>query len=121
MDRIPKAVQVYGNSAEDLAVLDLDTIPSLVRIHGEFQHPESLILTKQDYINPYQAPGHSSFTTFINSVLSRDRIVFIGYSMNDEELNALKASQVSGLRRQVRHIALIANAPETKIQELERS
>lgn len=44
-----KAVQVFGNSNDDLLAVDIDTTPSLVKLHGRFSEPESLILTRDDY------------------------------------------------------------------------
>ena len=43
------AVRVYLNSQTDIETVDVDHTPALVKLHGDFSNPESIVLTRSDY------------------------------------------------------------------------
>lgn len=53
------------------------------KFHGDIDHPESLILTKQDYDRIMFASPHVK--AFLQSVFAQNTVVFIGYSLNDPD------------------------------------
>ena len=115
-----KAVAVYRNSQEDIEAVDIDVTPSLVKLHGDFSEPQSVVLTASDYQNRYQSGEREGFQTFLRSHLARDRILFLGYSLNDPEILALQERLAVNLRRRVAPIALLANASEGDVETWKR-
>lgn len=115
-----KAVRVYSNSQEDLEAIDVDMTPSLVKLHGDFSDPDSVVLTRSDYQQRYLSGGQEGFQTFLRSHLARDRILFLGYSMSDPEILALQERLAVNLRRTVAPIALLANASNVDVEDWKR-
>lgn len=111
-----RALKPYLNTSEELESVDVDTVPTIVHVHGRLDEPNSLIVTRADYQTFYKKGDHKYFQDFILSFLMRDRIVFIGYSLNDPDLNALQEVVAVNLRRRVRAIAIVANAAQKDIE-----
>jgi SIR2-like domain len=109
------AFQPYLNTHEDLASIDVDTIPTIVHAHGRLDKPDTLIVTRADYQRFYKNGDHQYFRDFIFSFLIRDRIVFIGYSLKDPDLIQIQETIATNLRRTVRSIAIIPNAAKEDI------
>ena len=107
-----RAVQKYLNSDADLAAVDIDTLPALVKLHGEFSDSNSIVLTKADYQNWYQDGRKEAFQTFLKAHLTRDRILFVGYSLTEPEMIAIQERLSTNLRRSVTCIALLPNVTE---------
>ena len=105
-----KAVVVYRNSREDIQAVDIDITPALVKLHGDFSEPSSVILTTSDYQRLYKSGECEGFQTFLQSHLARDRILFVGYSLNDPEILALQERLAVNFKREVAPMALMANA-----------
>jgi hypothetical protein len=66
--------------------------PILVKLHGDINSPESLVVTEEDYIRfiqrmsvPHQHPIHE----FIRARMNSWPILFIGYSLKDYNLRLL--------------------------------
>lgn len=111
-----RAFRPYLNTPEELASVDVDTIPTIVHVHGHLGEPSSLVVTRADYQRFYKNGDHKYFQDFIFSFLMRDRIVFIGYSLNDPDLNAIQEVVAVNLRRSVPAIAIVANAAQEEIE-----
>ena len=56
-------------------------------MHGDLSAPESIVLKESDYINYEQT--HPLIATFIRSLLINHVFLFIGYSLNDYNLNLI--------------------------------
>jgi hypothetical protein len=110
-----RAFKPYLNSQEQLASVDVDTIPSLVHIHGRLDDPDSMLVTRTDYQKFYKNGDHKYFQDFIFSYLMRDRIVFIGYSLKDPDFIALQEIIAVNLRRHVPALAIMPNASQEDI------
>ena len=111
---------VYRNSSQDIAAVDIDITPALVKIHGDFSDPASVILTKSDYQKLYVSGERKGFQIFLGSHLARDRILFLGYSLSDPEIVALQEQLSVNLRRDVAPIAILANATEGDVDYWKR-
>ena len=105
----------YLNSADDLAAVDVDVTPALIKLHGDFSDPTSTILTRSDYRRWYRSGEGNGFRVFLRSFLARDRFLFVGYSMSDPEVLQLQEEVQADLRRKVRSIAILANVPDHEI------
>ena len=115
LEKSGQAVYQYLNSDEELRAVDIDTTPAIVKLHGEFRHPVSVILTRHDYQTWYISGGKKTFQTFLESHLARDRIVFIGYSLADPEMKQIQERMAVNFRRQVPLIALMPNADKEHV------
>ena len=56
-----RAVAVYLNSQEDIEAVDVDMTPSLVKLHGDFSNPTSIVLTRSDYQRLYKSGDREGF------------------------------------------------------------
>lgn len=59
----------------------------ILKMHGDIEDQESIVLKKSDYINYEQ--NHIMISTFIKSLLINHTFVFIGYSMQDYNLQQI--------------------------------
>lgn len=115
-----KAIKVYLNSQEDIEAVDVDYTPALVKLHGDFSHPQSVVLTRSDYQRFYKSGLHEGFQSFLWSHLARDRIIFVGYSLTDPEILALQERIATNFRRKVAPIALMSNATQDDVDSWKR-
>ena len=116
-----KVVRLYRNTPEDLEEIDVDEIPSLVKLHGDFSDSESVVLTQSDYQRVYYSGARKDFQIFLNSLLARDRILFIGYSLTDPELLHLQTRLAVNFKRKVAPIAILPNATSDDVSHWKRS
>ncbi|MBI4199214.1 MAG: SIR2 family protein [Chloroflexi bacterium] len=107
-----RAVKVYLNSKDELESVDIDTVPSLVKLHGDFSKPDSVVLTRDDYQKWYISGEGAAFQTFLKNHLARDRFLFVGYSLSDPEFVAFQERLAIHLHRSVKPIALLANVSD---------
>lgn len=56
-------------------------------MHGDINDPPSIILKESDYIDYEQT--HTLISTFIKSLLINSTFLFLGYSLNDNNLNLI--------------------------------
>ncbi len=112
IDQAGKVFTRYLNTSEDLATVDVDVTPALVKLHGDFSDPNNAILTRGDYQRWYKSGDGEGFRIFLRSFLARDRLLFVGYSMSDPEILQFQEEIQVNLRRKVRSIAILANVPD---------
>ena len=115
LDQAGKAVTNYLNTPEDLAAVDVDFTPALVKLHGDLSNSDDAVLTRGDYQRLYLSGEGNGYRTFLRGFLTRDRFLFVGYSMSDPEILQLQEQIQTDLRRKVRSIAILANVPEHEI------
>ena len=56
-------------------------------MHGDLKVPNSIVLKESDYLDYEQK--HTLISTFIRSLLVNHTFVFLGYSLNDYNLNLI--------------------------------
>lgn len=59
----------------------------IIKMHGDLEKPDTIVLKESDYINYEQE--HPLISTFIKSLLVNHTFVFLGYSLNDNNLNLI--------------------------------
>lgn len=59
----------------------------IIKMHGDLEKPDTIVLRESDYINYEQ--DHPLISTFIKSLLVNHTFVFLGYSLNDNNLNLI--------------------------------
>ncbi|WP_163729618.1 SIR2 family protein [Parabacteroides sp. 52] len=90
-DRIVKIV-----SEKDLCKVNRNGI-CLIKAHGDFTHPEDLVISKSDYEKIYHDNFSSLLWNLITSKLCTNHIVFIGYSLDDSNVSILINKIISRL------------------------
>ena len=60
---------------------------SLLYLHGRYREPKSIVLTDNDYTERYVRTGGAMRRLF--AIFAIERVVFIGFSLNDPDLMAL--------------------------------
>lgn len=116
LESLGKAVAVHGNSREDLETVDVDMTPAVVKLHGDFSEPDSIVLSRKDYQRQYLSGQGESFRRFLRGSLARDRILFLGYSLNDPEILHIQEELAVNLKRKVAPIAIMADFAEDDIE-----
>lgn len=59
----------------------------VIKLHGSYNEPDSIILTRNDYDNYFMA--HSLIQEQFSASLARKSILFIGYSYNDPDIRMI--------------------------------
>lgn len=84
---------------------------SYVHLHGSVRRPEAIVLAKEDYDGRYH--HETRFKTFLREFLVGHRLVFVGFSIEDEEFkHVLREAEASVQGSGPRHFALLP-APAT--------
>lgn len=66
--------------------------PNFFKLHGDFNNPESIVITEEDYIDFIQKMGSKDFNPIPPQIVSRIKtwpVIFIGYSLQDYNLRIL--------------------------------
>ncbi len=79
--------QLYSVISEDGEMLSHASERYIIKMHGDIDKPDTLVLKESDYINYEQK--HPLISTFIRSLLINHTFLFIGYSLNDINLNLI--------------------------------
>lgn len=58
----------------------------LYKIHGDFSYTDNIILTKSDYINFFKDKQYEPIWNNIRTIIGGSSILFIGYSIEDENI-----------------------------------
>lgn len=72
-------------NTQDLTNLSKDKV-NIIKIHGDFQSEESILLTKQDYTNYFVKTKDSLLWKFVQAEILTKDILFIGYSLEDSNV-----------------------------------
>ena len=110
------AVLELLNTPNDLAAIDFETVRSILKIHGDFDHPEFLILTDKQYREIMHDGRFLTLREFIKAYLQTSRIVFIGYSLKDPDFSFLLEATAQTLRRKVPLFGIVANASSNDVE-----
>ena len=79
--------QMYSVVAKDSDLLSRTNENYIIKMHGDLQEPEDIVLRESDYIEYEQK--RPLISTFIRSLLINHTFVFIGYSLNDYNLKLI--------------------------------
>lgn len=85
-DILKKPYQVI-TSENQLALNYSDDVTRIIKIHGDLNNPNRLVITENDYDLFFE--NNRLMTTYITSLLINRTPLFIGYSMNDPDLRQL--------------------------------
>lgn len=63
--------------------------PTIYKVHGDFSHPDNIVITKNDYIKLYSQEQENLLWDSIRVEFSRHNVLFIGYSISDQNIQML--------------------------------
>lgn len=81
----------------------------VIKLHGSYNEPDSIILTRNDYDNYFMS--HSLIQEQLSATLTRKSILFIGYSYSDPDIRMIMAHAQSKLNGTQNHY-LITKRPQ---------
>lgn len=79
--------KLYTVVSEDRDLLSHASEHYIIKMHGDLDIPHTMVLKESDYINYEQ--DHPLISTFIRSLLVNHTFLFLGYSLNDYNLNLI--------------------------------
>lgn len=79
--------QLYAVVSQDSDLLSKANDRYLIKMHGDLEKKDTIVLKESDYIDYEQK--HPLISTFIRSLLVNHTFVFLGYSLNDYNLNLI--------------------------------
>ena len=85
---IPSSSPVFlekGNTDKEMRSLTSDCPNSIYKIHGSFDNPERMIITKKDYNRVNSSPDYKVLREKLYNTLSMCPVVIIGYSAQDPD------------------------------------
>lgn len=78
---------LYSVVTQDSDLLAEASDRYIIKMHGDLEKTETIVLKESDYIKYEQE--HPLISTFIKSLLVNHTFVFLGYSLNDNNLNLI--------------------------------
>lgn len=79
--------KLYTVVSQDSDLLSKSDERYIIKMHGDLETPETIVLKESDYIDYEQE--HTLISTFIRSLLVNHTFLFLGYSLNDYNLNLI--------------------------------
>jgi NAD-dependent SIR2 family protein deacetylase len=79
--------KLYTVVSKDSDLLSKSNEKYIIKMHGDLQEPENIVLRESDYIEYEQ--NRPLISTYIRSLLINHTFVFIGYSLNDYNLKLI--------------------------------
>ncbi len=74
------------SSEKELPKVNYDS-PCIVKLHGDFECPDDMVLTENDY--DMYLTNKPLFSTFIGNVFITKTLLLIGYSLSDNDIRSL--------------------------------
>lgn len=79
--------QLYTVVCKDSDLLSKSKEHYIIKMHGDLNEPDSIVLKESDYLDYEQK--HTLISTFIRALLINHTFLFLGYSLNDYNLNLI--------------------------------
>lgn len=113
--------QGFLNTKKDFEGLDLDTLRGcVVKVHGDFSDESTLVLTDEQYERREVGYEFQYYRDCLSAYFQSKRIVFVGYSISDPDIQFLLKRIGLNLRRNVPLYAIVADARTSVIREWDR-
>lgn len=77
----------YGVIIDDKDLLDSQKKKYIIKMHGDIDYPDTIILKESDYLEYSQK--HVLIEMFVKSLLADHTILFLGYSLNDYNIKLI--------------------------------
>lgn len=79
--------KLYTVVNQDSDLLSKSDERYILKMHGDLETPDTIVLKESDYIDYEQE--HTLISTFVRSLLINHTFLFLGYSLNDYNLNLI--------------------------------
>lgn len=89
---------LYTTVTRDSDLLSNASERYIIKMHGDLELPKSIVLKESDYLNYEQE--HPLISTFIRALLVNHTFLFLGYTLNDNNLNLI-ISWINYFRKQL--------------------
>lgn len=116
--------RTYGNDAvvirndADVAYLP-STKTHIFKIHGDLTFPDSIIISKSDYTRYFDSDQKPLVWTVVKERLATKIVLFIGYNLDDMNINSIFTKIMEQLGSNARECFLLApHLSQTKILKL---
>ena len=77
---------VMQNTIDDFSTLRHDSSRKIIKLHGDLQHPDQLVLTSRDYQKFTSHDSGKYFRDKLRAIFETFDVVIIGYSLSDCDL-----------------------------------
>lgn len=123
----PLVEQAAADVGRDLRVLPFEEArpgaPWLLKLHGDAAHPESVVLTREEYLR--YGDSRAALAGVLHSLLLTRHVLFVGTSMLDDDLiriahevrSALQLQGTDGAHRSGTVLALRQDAARARLWE----
>ncbi len=108
---------VLSNSKEDLERFDPDTLTYIIKMHGDLDNTNSLILTEDQYFEFQHKGERQYYLNFLRSYFLTSKFFIIGYSINDPYIVDILKGITANFRRQVPIYAILSDVSHAQIKE----
>jgi len=89
--------------------------PTLIKLYGDVQEPETLVVTDQDHTDLLRNPDKAGLVDEVRRTFSRNTLLFLGYNLADPDFRFL-FDQLAGDRFARTAYAVWPNLPEPDVQ-----
>jgi hypothetical protein len=112
---------MFLNKKENFQDLDIDTLQkSIVKIHGDFSDLSTIVLTDHQYDEREVGDKYQYYRDFLSSYFHLKRFLFVGYSVNDPDIQSILKRIGINLRRKIPMYAVVADARDSTVREWDR-
>jgi len=106
--------RLYAVVSQDKDLLENASERYIIKMHGDIKVPQTIVLKENDYINYEQE--HPLISTYIRALLVNHTFAFLGYSLNDYNLNLIIGwinyfSKLHNISERPRHFLLASSVP----------
>lgn len=119
--------ETYGERCQVIAsnndVVNIDQTKDvhIFKIHGDFNHPNDILITESDYFDFYRNPSNPLLWDVVRSELAQNAIAFIGYSLSDDNIQHILDRISEQTTSERKRIFLISPAlPKHQLKKLIR-
>lgn len=105
---------------KDCAYID-DNKTTILKVHGDFTDPDSIVITSDDYKQFFGEPVNSELYDFVKNEFLTKHILFIGYSLSDDNIVEIIKHISKSVGRNQKEMFLIApNLNDSKKTQLKK-
>lgn len=95
LNAVGRRYSLSWNRKEDFFTFRDDMQDIIYKIHGDMRHPDSAVLTSNDYTSFSRSPERSYFRQRLQMLFGMKRCIVIGYSLSDRDLMSI----IEGLKQ----------------------
>jgi hypothetical protein len=115
-----KAALEYTNRKSEIELVDFENSTSIVKLHGSLDQADTIVLTESQYDEVMFDSKRDYLRSFMRGYLTTRRVLFVGYSVRDLDMQFLLKMSTFSLRRKTPLYAIVANATDDDRDEWDR-